>query len=112
MRDIQTTIDTLQVKLDQQKFDLAVLALWDHAERCTGKTYPEIKAFTFRPEYLTKEQARENRKLKARGSVPRYCHKNWHNCVRLANGDLLGMEGIARPIPPDWMKTGVKKVDL
>ena len=105
-----TSIDTLQVKLAQQAFDIAVLALWAHAKQSTGHTHETIKAFTFRPEWLTKEQQKENKDAARLRKPPVYCDKNWHNALRLSSGDLIQMEGVARPVPPSWLASEAKKV--
>ena len=106
--DIQTVINSIQIKQEQIRFDLEVLALWAHAEKTTGHTHETIKAFTFRPEFLTVEQRIENSHRAVRRSPSAYCDKNWHNALRLRNGDVVRMPGIKRPIPPSWMPTDVK----
>lgn len=99
-----------QKKLAERDFDLAVLHLWVHAENSTGRTWKDIKAFTFRPEFLTKEEKRENDDHFRRHRKPLYCDKNWHNCVRLVEGGLMRIPGIKRPTPPEWMQADVKRV--
>jgi hypothetical protein len=104
-RSMRTVIDTLQIQLAQQSFDLAVLALWEHATEYLDLTPESIRAFTFRPEHLTGEEQKANRSASYASKPPVYCDKNWHNCVRLIDDRLFAIPGIARPIPPEWTPT-------
>jgi hypothetical protein len=107
---VQVVLDSIERARERQTFDLAVLALWAHAEDTTGVSWEDVKTFTFRPEYLTKEQDRENKRLSHRHQPPAHCAKNWHNCLRLKSGDLISMPGISRPIPPGWLEASARKV--
>jgi hypothetical protein len=107
---IQVVLDSIEKARERQAFDLSVLALWAHAEDTTGMSWEDVKTFTFRPEYLTKEQATENKRRAIRRAPPVYCAKNWHNCLRLKSGDLISMPGISRPIPPGWLEASARKV--
>ena len=99
------TLDTLQVKLQQQAFDVSVLVLWSHAKLHTGLTDEDIRAFTFRPEYLTPEEMVKNKRASFASKPPVYCDKNWHNALRLHDDRVVSMPGILRPIPPSWTPT-------
>jgi hypothetical protein len=105
MDKMQTTLNTLQMKLEQQAFDVAVLNLWAHAKTHTGLEAEEVRAFTFRSDFLTKEEQKKNKGAKWTSKPPVYCDKNWHNALRLIDGRLIAMSGIARPIPPAWTPT-------
>jgi len=108
MSKLQSTIDTLQVNLQQQAFDVAVLNLWAHASAHTRLEADAIHAFTFRPENLTEEEKKKNRLARQCGKPPVYCDKNWHNTLRLKDDRLVWMPGIARPIPPGWTPAEAK----
>lgn len=103
------SISTMDIRLAQQAFDIAVLGLWAHAKKTTGHTHETIRAFTFRPEFLTPEQKRENQQAARYRKPPVYCDKNWHNALRLRDETVIGMPGIKRPILPAWFNTEVRK---
>jgi len=107
MNNVHTTLDGIQKKLQQQSFDVSVLALWSHAKATTGLTEDDIRAFTFRPEFLTPEEAKKNKDAKFATKPPVYCDKNWHNALRLHDESLVPMPGITRPTPPAWIGTSV-----
>lgn len=94
---------------EQQAFDLRVLQLWVHAKE-TGHAAEDIRAFTFRDTYLTDTEKKENQTASRLRRPPTFCDKNWHNALRLHSGDVVTMPGIARPIPPEWMPSSVKRV--
>jgi hypothetical protein len=106
---IQVRLDSINALRERQRFDLEVLGLWAHA-LTIGKTHDDIRTFTFRPEFLTDEEAKENKRASIRNRPPVYCSKNWHNCVRLNSGELVSMPGIKRPIPPPDTKSDARKV--
>lgn len=110
MSEAQTIIDTIQVKREQQRFDLEVLALWAHAEETTGYTHEQIRTFTFRPEFLTAEEKKADKQHFRLHRKPKYCDKNWHNALRLRDECVVAMPGIQRPIPPCWTNSSVEKV--
>ena len=95
----------------EMDFNLSVLRLWEHAQKTIGKDPRDIKAFSFRPEFLSQSEKRQNNIAAAKRKPPVYCDKNWHNCVRLKVGDLLKMPGIKRPIPPSHTPSEAKKVE-
>lgn len=105
---MSNSIDTLQIKMEQRDFDLAVLKLWLHARETTGKTEDDIRAFTFRPEFLTLQEKIENSHAAAKGRPAVYCDKNWHNALRLKDESVIAMPGISRPIPPAWMAASAR----
>ena len=92
---MKTEIGRIKKLNEERIYLLEVLELWAHAKNDISKEPHEIKAFTFRPEFLTDEQKRENGRKKIR-----YNDKNWHNAVRLHNGKLIKMSGIKRPVKP------------
>ena len=107
---VQVVLDSIERARERQAFDLAVLALWAHAEDTTGMSWEDVKTFTFRPEFLLPEEAKANRRKANVHKPPVYCAKNWHNCLRLKSGDLISMPGISRPTPPEWLETSARKV--
>lgn len=94
---------------EQQIFDIRVLQLWAHVDEHTEHKPEQVKSFTYRPEFLTKEQRKRNSRKALAHSAPAYCAKNWHNAIRLRSGEVVEMPGIARPIPPGWMPTSVER---
>ena len=115
MGDVKTVLTQLDRACETKQFYIKVLGLWAHLEETTGLTHEDVRAFTFRPEYLTPQQRNANRVAAAvYGKPPVYCDKNWHNCVRLREqhmGDLREIPGIARPIPPEHLKADARIVD-
>jgi hypothetical protein len=98
------------VRLNEQRmFDLRVLQLWLHVDEHTEYKPEQVKSFTFRTEFLTKEQRKRNSREALAHSAPVYCDKNWHNALRLRSGEVVEMPGIVRPIPPGWMPTSVER---
>lgn len=106
--NVTTKLESIEARLEEQKFYCKVLRLWDHLETTTGKTHKDVRSFTFRPEFLTPEEKKENDRARRKHLPPVYCDKNWHNCVRLKSGELMSMPGIARPIPPETMKSSIR----
>ena len=110
MSNVQTVIDTIQMKREQQRFDLEVLALWTHLEKETEYTHEDVRAFTYCPAFHTKEEKAEQRRCQRARVAPKYCDKNWHNAVRLRTGDLVPMPGFKRPTPPEHSFATITKV--
>ena len=111
MGEVQTVLDHLEQLGESRKFYIKLLRLWAHLEETTGLTHEEVRAFTFRPEHLTKYEKAENYLASRDRRPPVYCEKNWHNCVRLKDtGDIVPMPGIARPIPPEHMASKAEVV--
>jgi hypothetical protein len=94
---------------EQQIFDMKLLHLWAWVEEKTEYKPEQVKSFTYRPEFLTKEQRKRNSRAALAHSAPGYCDKNWHNALRLRSGEIVEMPGIVRPIPPGWMPTSVER---
>lgn len=101
-------IDRVKRHGEQVAFDAEVLRLWARAKEA-GFTPEQVKAFTFRFEYLTNEQKEKNRDALRYRKPPVYCDKNWHNALRLCSGRIVSMPGITRPTPPGWMPTSVER---
>ena len=88
-------LDRIRDRGRERDYVLDVLALWDVAKQA-GYEPDDVKAFTFRREFLSREELRE--------FVPRageYATKNereYHNCVRLHNGELRAIPLTRMPI--------------
>ena len=72
---------------------MAALDLWAHAAEA-GYTADQIKAFSFRKEFLDPKHRRWYQVSVEDGD-------QWHNCVRLQNGELRPIPAIARPQRPE-----------
>ena len=87
----------------ERQYLLDCLKVWDAASEA-GYSSDEVKAFSFRPEFLTKEQRRENfnhrRGRPAGYKTEPYRQDIWHNCARLTNGDLVPIPIVKRPVKP------------
>lgn len=97
MGAVQVKLEQMDSLLQEKRYWLKVLGLWAVAKEA-GYAPEEIKSFTFRTEFLTKEEkhkggARANRKAKYNGSTH-------HNAVRLVSGDVVPIPLTERPIPP------------
>lgn len=81
----------LKLKEAWRAYYIAILDLWAHAAEA-GYPSDTIRAFTFRPEFLDKQQRR------------RYTSErddSWFNCIRLHTGELKPIPLIRRPPKPD-----------
>lgn len=85
MREVIDRIGRHSAQRDQC---LEILNLWAVAEEAGYKPC-EIKVFTFRDEFLSRD---EKRQFSAFRGGNRLKQNNYHNCVKLTNGDL-------KPIP-------------
>ncbi len=83
--------DKIRDKCRERDYLLDVLDLWDVATKA-GFKVEDVKAFTFRPTFLAPNQKDEDQASWQRHRRSIYNASEWHNCVRLNNGDL-------RPIP-------------
>jgi hypothetical protein len=82
----------------ERDYLLQVLGLWGWVAKTLGYTPEQVKAFSFRPEFLTREERRADIRRKNRGIAPLYTQALWHNCVRLHTGELKPMPLIKRPL--------------
>ena len=90
--NIDDLLDSLRSHSAEQQYLMDVLALWRHAAKA-GYSDEEIKAFSFRPQFLTvEEEWRLGRSLWDQEP----CDTHF-NCVRLKNGDLKQIPLYPRP---------------
>jgi hypothetical protein len=66
---------------------LEQLACWAHVKEA-GYEPEQVKAFTFRPEFRTKEEIKADRKVRPNTPENRMNGKKFFNCVRLVNDEL------------------------
>jgi len=85
---VYTSGMNLQEKLSQRDYDMACLNLWCIVNNA-GIDPENVKTFTFREEFLTKQQASDLRR--ASYAAKRDVSKYWHNCVRLKDDTLVGI---------------------
>lgn len=90
-------MSTLQDKIKEQAYYVEVLGLWQ-VVRDAGITIADVKTFTFRPEFLTREQKRQL--CLASYAAQRDVSKHWHNCVRMKDDTLKPIPLTARPKCP------------
>jgi len=90
--NIDDLLDSLKAHSSEQQYLMDVLALWRHAEKA-GFNDEDIKAFTFRPQFLTREEEKE---LGRPRGDQRACDTHF-NAVRLKNGDLKQIPLYPRP---------------
>ena len=83
----------LKHKLEWQAYHMAGLDLWMHAHEA-GYPSDTIETFTFRPEFLDKQQTRRYTRKRA-------YRTGWFNCVRLYTGELKPIPLIEKPEKPD-----------
>jgi hypothetical protein len=72
---------------------MAVLDLWAHAAEA-GYTADQIKAFSYRPEFVLGKKRRWGKFVQETGDT-------LHNCVRLYTGELKQIPLIDRPQRPE-----------
>lgn len=84
----------------ERDYLLDVLALWGVAKQA-GYEPEEVKAFSFRPEFLTFEQKKESRQHYRLHRRDKYGDSEYHNCVRLHTGELKPIPITKRPKKPD-----------
>lgn len=92
------TLDRIRERGRERDYLLDVLALWEVAKKA-GYNPSDVKAFSFRPEFLSYSERRENQIQRARNQRDKYVQVDWHNCVRLNNGELKQIPRTKRPKP-------------
>ena len=97
----------LQEKLAEQKYYAEVLELWAHAA-AAGYSHEDVRAFTFRPEFLTKEEKVKEARDRRQG-VRRYTSLTHHNALRLKDDSIVQIPLVARPTPPDHMWVSINE---
>ena len=95
MNNVATKIETIREKQLQAQYLTDVLALWNVA-KLAGYDDSEIRAFSFRPEFLSPPGIR-NYQLSSMAQRKRF-GEQFHNCVRLHNGDLCPIPITEKPI--------------
>lgn len=83
----------------ERQYLLDCLKVWDAAKQA-GYEPDEVKAFSFRDEFLTKEQKMENRRHYRYQRANPYNGCDWHNCARLTTGELVPIPIVKRPVKP------------
>jgi hypothetical protein len=94
MSDIATLRASIKQKEAWRAYYMQVLDLWAHAAEA-GYKADQIKAFSYRPEFLDRVLLRGFSKWN------REKGDNWHNCVRLHTGELKPIPLIERPQRPE-----------
>ena len=90
-------IDSIRAKKTEQAYLLDCLALW-HVAKEAGYDAHEVKAFSFRPEFLTLKQKRQHRRAKRLRASDRLIEQDkYHNCVRFHTGELNPIPLTERP---------------
>ena len=92
---IDTIINRLRVLGAERDYLLDALELWEIA-RVAGYEPKDVKAFSFRPEFLTFDEKRENTR-RSRFRQPIMEQSKFHNCVRLVTGELKPIPLTKRP---------------
>jgi hypothetical protein len=98
MSNVELYLDNLDKLLAEKRYWVQVLGLWAHANKA-GFESDQVKAFTFRPEFLSRPEKRMK-------PVPN--DLTHHNALRLVNGDLVCIPLIKRPEPPETIKCSVR----
>lgn len=107
MGEVQTVLDNLDRLLEEKQFWLKVLGLWNVAKEA-GYPSEQVKAFTFRDEFLTKEEKREQRRSRVTGKI-KYSGNTHHNALRLVDDSVVQIPLVKRPEPPDHMNCSLKE---
>ena len=95
MTDVIDTINRLREKGAERDYLLDVLELWEVA-RVAGYEPEDVKAFSFRPEFMMHDEKRKNNQL-SRFRQPMMDQSKFHNCVRLVSGELKPIPLTKRP---------------
>ncbi len=90
------TLDRVRERGRERNYLLDVLAVWDVAKKA-GYDASDVKAFSFRPEFLTASERRENQRHRTYKQRDKYVDADWHNCVRLNTGELKQIPRTKRP---------------
>lgn len=98
----------LQEKLAEQKYYAEVLGLWAHAAKA-GYPSESVRAFTYRPEFLTMTEQRDIRQALRSGRKAPYSDLTHHNALRLVDDSVVPIPLIERPTPPGHMKVSISE---
>lgn len=99
MESMIDVIARIEAAKAEQQYLLDCLKVWDAAKQA-GYEPDEVKAFSFRDEFLTKDQKAENRRHGRYQRAHPYNGYDWHNCARLTNGELVPIPIVKRPVKP------------
>ena len=89
---MDNALNSLEEKYTEQKYLLDQMLLWRHTAKA-GYPSDTVKAFSFRPDFLTEKQCRFlKRKLWDKSA----CSTHF-NCVRLLTGELKEIPLYPRP---------------
>lgn len=95
--DMTAIIDRMRKANQSRDYLLQVLALWDAAQKA-GFDPSEVKAFTFRTEFLSKEEKPQFAlKTACTYRRPTLEASDYHNCVRLHTGELMPIPLTKKP---------------
>ena len=89
-------LNSLEAKERERLYLIQVLRLWDVAKEA-GYDASEVKAFSFRPKFLNKEEKREYRRKYPMDNSLLKVAVDYHNCVRLHTGELKPIPLTKRP---------------
>lgn len=106
MGEVQARLDNLDRLLEEKQFWLKVLGLWNVAKEA-GYPSEQVKSFTFRDEFLTKEEKVVQRRARAAGKT-KYSGKTHHNALRLVDDSVVQIPLVKRPEPPEHMNCSLK----
>jgi hypothetical protein len=96
---VPSLLDKILAQHNEQAIMLNTLKLWEHAE-VSGYTCTEVRAFTFRPDFLSISDRKElKRAIGDRGACTTH-----FNCVRLHDGCLRRIPLVPRPENLDAFK--------
>jgi hypothetical protein len=95
MSKLDETIARMRDKGFERDHLLAVLSLWSVA-KAAGYSSDEVKAFTFRAEFITDKVLAGKFRLASLGWRKEFGDTH-HNCVRLVTGELKAIPLTERP---------------
>lgn len=108
--NVETKLDQLDLLLEEKKFHLEVLRLWNAAKDAGYK--PEyVKTFTFSDAFLSQEARDVNIDRLNKNMNPLLSGATHHNAVRLVSGDLAEIPLMDRPLVPKHMRVTVEDVE-
>ncbi len=88
------TLNRIRERGSERNYLLDVLAVWDVAKKA-GYGPSDVKAFSFRSEFLSLSDRRKHQKLSL--CARQQAGADWHNCVRLNSGELKEIPLTKRP---------------
>lgn len=97
---VMETLKHLEKLEQERQYLLDCLKVWAVA-KASGYSSDIVKAFSFREEFLTKDQKKINRRASIQRRSKPYNGSNYHNCVRLKTGELKPIALVKIPIVKD-----------